>query len=67
MDSVFNGPHVNNSVREIHPRDDRSAQRCLHLKEANWLPAPKGPFAMYMRLYWPTEEAMEGKWTVRRS
>jgi hypothetical protein len=22
-------------------------------KEANWLPAPEGPFAMYMRLYWP--------------
>jgi hypothetical protein len=31
-------------------------------KEANWLPAPKGPFAMYMRLYWPKEAAMEGKW-----
>ena len=31
-------------------------------KEANWLPAPKGPFAMYMRLYWPKEEALEGKW-----
>jgi hypothetical protein len=30
--------------------------------EANWLPAPKGPFAMYMRLYWPKEEALEGKW-----
>ena len=32
-------------------------------KEANWLPAPKGPFVMYMRLYWPKEEAVEGKWT----
>jgi hypothetical protein len=32
-------------------------------KEANWLPAPKGPFFMAMRLYWPKEEAMEGKWT----
>jgi hypothetical protein len=31
-------------------------------KGANWLPAPKGPFAMYMRLYWPKEEALEGKW-----
>ena len=30
--------------------------------EANWLPAPKGPFAMYMRLYWPKEEAIDGKW-----
>src|SRR5258705_2428194 len=31
--------------------------------EANWLPAPKGPFIMYMRLYWPKPEALEGKWT----
>jgi hypothetical protein len=30
--------------------------------EANWLPAPKGPFAMYMRLYWPKPEALDGKW-----
>jgi hypothetical protein len=33
-------------------------------KEANWLPAPKGPFVMYMRLYWPKAEATEGKWTA---
>jgi len=32
-------------------------------KEANWLPAPKGPFAVYMRLYWPKEEALNGSWT----
>jgi hypothetical protein len=33
-------------------------------KEPNWLPAPKGPFVMFMRLYWPKEEALEGKWTA---
>jgi hypothetical protein len=33
-------------------------------KEANWLPAPKGPFVMAMRLYWPKEEAVQGKWTA---
>jgi hypothetical protein len=32
-------------------------------KEPNWLPAPKGPFFMAMRLYWPKPEATEGKWT----
>ena len=32
-------------------------------KESNWLPAPKGPFAMYMRLYWPAEAALDGSWT----
>ncbi|MFN7804073.1 MAG: DUF1254 domain-containing protein [Planctomycetaceae bacterium] len=31
-------------------------------KEANWLPAPKGPFSVIMRLYWPKAEAVEGKW-----
>jgi hypothetical protein len=31
-------------------------------KEANWLPAPKGPFFVVMRLYWPKPEALDGKW-----
>ncbi|WP_339461468.1 DUF1214 domain-containing protein [Pseudomonas sp. EA_105y_Pfl2_R69] len=31
-------------------------------KESNWLPAPKGPFAAYMRLYWPAEAALNGSW-----
>lgn len=35
-------------------------------QEANWLPAPKGPFFMVMRLYWPKDEALKGKWTAPR-
>jgi hypothetical protein len=31
-------------------------------KEANWLPAPKGPFNLLMRLYAPKSEALTGKW-----
>lgn len=31
-------------------------------KEANWLPAPKGPFFMVMRQYWPKPEALDGTW-----
>jgi hypothetical protein len=31
-------------------------------KEANWLPAPKGPFNLTMRLYAPKLEALTGKW-----
>lgn len=31
-------------------------------KEANWLPAPKGPFSVVMRLYWPKKEALDGSW-----
>jgi hypothetical protein len=31
-------------------------------KEANWLPAPKAPFNLTMRLYSPEEDALTGKW-----
>lgn len=31
-------------------------------KEANWLPAPKGPFQMVLRLYWPKPDALNGTW-----
>lgn len=31
-------------------------------KEANWLPAPKGPFNLTMRLYAPKIEALVGVW-----
>jgi hypothetical protein len=31
-------------------------------KEANWLPAPTGPFNLTMRLYSPKFEALTGKW-----
>ncbi|MFC0240334.1 DUF1254 domain-containing protein [Rhodopseudomonas telluris] len=38
-------------------------------KQANWLPAPKGPFNLVMRLYAPAADALTGKWNpppVRR-
>jgi hypothetical protein len=31
-------------------------------KESNWLPAPKGPFYMIMRLYLPDPAAQDGTW-----
>jgi hypothetical protein len=31
-------------------------------KEANWLPAPKAPFNLTMRLYAPNAEALTGAW-----
>jgi len=31
-------------------------------KEANWLPAPNGPFALVLRLYWPKPDALNGTW-----
>lgn len=32
-------------------------------RESNWLPAPKGPFSLIMRLYWPKPAALSGAWT----
>jgi len=31
-------------------------------KEPNWLPASKGPFSVFMRIYWPKETALDGTW-----
>jgi hypothetical protein len=31
-------------------------------KEANWLPAPKSPFNLTMRIYAPKSDALTGKW-----
>jgi hypothetical protein len=31
-------------------------------KESNWLPAPKGPFSMVLRTYFPKVEIVDGEW-----
>ena len=31
-------------------------------REANWLPAPEGPFVLVLRLYWPKPDALNGTW-----
>ena len=31
-------------------------------KEANWLPAPDGPFALSLRIDWPEQDVLDGKW-----
>jgi hypothetical protein len=42
-------------VQADKPKDD--AQR------ANWLPAPKGDFSLFVRAYWPKTEVTGGQWT----
>ncbi len=31
-------------------------------REANWLPAPNGPFVTFMRYYWPKPALLQGQW-----
>ncbi|MBJ7514968.1 MAG: DUF1254 domain-containing protein [Stenotrophomonas sp.] len=33
-------------------------------KQANWLPAPNGPFVMFMRYYRPQPALLENRWTT---
>lgn len=33
-------------------------------KKNNWLPAPKAQFNLMLRVYWPKEEMVTGKWKV---
>jgi hypothetical protein len=30
---------------------------------SNWLPAPDGPFSLYLRAYWPEQDILDGTWT----
>ena len=32
--------------------------------ESNWLPAPNGPFFSVLRLYWPSDQALDGTWKM---
>jgi hypothetical protein len=40
-------------IQTEHPGPDR---------ETNWLPAPHGPLALFMRLYEPKSEVLDGRW-----
>lgn len=31
-------------------------------RESNWLPAPEGPFSLYIRAYWGEERILDGSW-----
>jgi hypothetical protein len=31
-------------------------------KESNWLPAPEGNFNVFLRLYWPNDAVINGRW-----
>ena len=31
-------------------------------KQSNWVPAPEGPFSLYIRCYWPEQAVLNGTW-----
>lgn len=31
-------------------------------QRSNWLPAPNGPFSLYLRAYWPEKAILDGTW-----
>jgi hypothetical protein len=35
-------------------------------KESNWLPAPEGPFSLYIRAYWGKQPIIDGSWVPPR-
>ena len=43
---------------DVHLQHDRPVPQ----REANWLPAPRGPLGVTMRLYAPKGEALDGRW-----
>jgi hypothetical protein len=32
--------------------------------ETNWLPAPEGDFNLMLHMYWPSQEALNGSWSI---
>lgn len=61
---LINSPMVPGLVRDADGGITLLVQTEAPAKEraANWLPAPKGPFFVVMRLYWPKAEALNGQW-----
>ncbi len=54
-----NSPHV---VAVGFTFDPKSHIARVITSDGNWLPAPEGPFQMFLRLYWPKAEALDGSW-----
>ena len=51
-------------ARRRRRTDDLHPERFSRVptRKSNWLPAPKGPFMMAARYYWPKPELLEDKW-----
>ncbi|HET7527786.1 MAG TPA: DUF1254 domain-containing protein [Burkholderiaceae bacterium] len=61
---------VGTKNKDLKPNADGSLTICVQadkpsdsVQRANWLPAPKGDFSLYVRAYWPKVPVTEGSWT----
>jgi len=62
---LINSPMLPELKKDATAGDADYPERISRQAQGNQLaPRAKGPFIMYMRLYWPKEEATEGKWTA---
>jgi hypothetical protein len=70
-----NGRFVANKLNRFSIRSDELRANAdgsfdIHIqnadpaKEGNWLPAPKGSFNLMLRIYWPKQEVLDGRWTA---
>lgn len=50
----------NDGSLDIYVQKDSPGQD----KESNWLPAPADDFSMHLRVYWPAQNALDGKWDI---
>jgi hypothetical protein len=69
FDNPINRYSIGDRTPGFTPNEDGSVTIYLQYespsvdKESNWLPAPNGPFALALRMYWPEQDALEGLWT----
>ncbi len=58
------------SIRSDELRANADGSFDIHIqnpdpaKEGNWLPAPKGSFNLILRIYWPKQEVLDGRWVA---
>lgn len=59
---------IGDRTPDFEPNEDGSVTIYLQHEspgseeESNWLPAPDGAFALALRIYWPRQDVLDGKW-----
>ena len=70
VDNALNRYSIGSRTAGLKQGDDGSLEIYMQAdnpgpeKEANWLPAPSGPFFFVGRFYGPKQDALDGKWVL---